>query len=244
MYISNNSANIAFTGPVSLKRASFWDSRKTSSFEVEHPSLNTLNVSSHKLKKTHNDEFVSSVVNSANRILATEKILINKSKHELYGCSIKTNERYRYNSLGEILRLSGIITMFENKANKMRICSIGDAAVFHAKYKFEPDISTPLDAEFMLYRIADSKSKKYSQKAHEILNEYDFDKCDDEQLQNSANSLVKELLDDIVYNKYDYDRKDLKHWSLDMVLTKENVLNNKEFFNNLYKKHGIEYEIN
>jgi len=108
--------------------------------------------------------------------MARESLRLYRKEKEMHGIYIQTHERYRNNSLAEILRLTSIITMLENNIQKFRIFALNTASGFHTKYKFKPELE--------------------------------------------------------------------EHWrGINMVLSKEDVIKNKQFYNELFKKHGIEYKI-
>ena len=68
--------------------------------------------------------------------MARESLRLYRKEKEMHGIYIQTHERYRNNSLAEILRLTSIITMLENNIQKFRIFALNTASGFHTKYKF------------------------------------------------------------------------------------------------------------
>lgn len=236
-HFSNNVYPVNFEGAVRFKRASFFDSNKLCSFDVEHPKYNQINVTTSKEK---HKKYTISVGTTDRPRLSKEDFYIYPKHQELYGTNIKTHANYRRQSLGEISRVASIITMLENKLNRIKIFSLGDALVFHHKYKFEPNITERSDAIRILRQIMQSKFKEYYDAAQMILVKSTNLDQDYSELCTKTNELTKQFLDDIITNKR-YDNRTFEHWNLDMVLTKENILNNKDFFNNIFKKHHIEY---
>ena len=58
---------------------------------------------------------------------------------------------------------------------------------------------------------------------------------------NEANQLFSQYINRALSN---HDIKSHKFdWVMDMKLTRENVFENKEFYNELFEKHGIDYKI-
>ncbi len=180
-YIKNHTP-LSFCGNVLVKRTSFFDARKICNFDIEHKNFKTLNVSTTRSKNTR-ERFTTKIKTKNNTTLANESLTINQKNNEMYGINIKTNERYRNNSLGEILRLSSIIIMFENNIQNFRIFALKKSENFHKKYFFKPVISN-----------------------------------------TSENSFLSNI-------------------GTEMILTKEDILENKNFYNELFKKYGINYHI-
>ncbi|MBE7709817.1 MAG: hypothetical protein E7Z93_05140 [Cyanobacteria bacterium SIG32] len=238
-HFSNNIYPVQFEGAVKFKRASLFDSRKLCSFEVDHPKYNQLNVTTTKQKR---GKYSIEVGSTNNLKLAKEDFYIYPKENELYGANIRTHANYRHHSLGEISRVASIITMLQNNLDRIKIYSIGDAVMFHHKYKFEPNITDRSDAIRVLKYIMDSKFDEYKDPAQLIFIKSTSVDGDYSEFLAKTNEFTKQFLDDIITNKK-YDNRTFEHWNLDMVLTREKVLENKDFFNNLLKKHNIEYAI-
>ena len=153
--------NISFDGKVSIKRASLFNNTKLCKFQVQHPKLNNIDIITEKGQQNH--IYIS--IKKNKEILANEDISLYKKEKEVYGWSIATKVPYRKQKLGELLRLTSVITMLENKANNIKIHSLHDAIFFHRKYKFKPDIRDLSDANRILRNLTCVKSPEYSKKA-------------------------------------------------------------------------------
>jgi len=238
-HYSNNIYPVNFEGAVKFKRASLFDSKKLCSFEVNHPKYDQVSVATSKQKS---NKYAIEVSSQDRLNLSKEDFYIYPQNQELYGNSIKTYARYRQQSLGEMVRMASIINMLQNGLNKIKLFSLGDAVIFHHKYKFEPNITERSEAIRVLEQIMQSKFKEYHDPAQIILIKSTNQSGNYSEFIETTNKFTKQFLDDIITNKR-YDNKTFQYWTLDMILTKENILGNKEFFNNILKKHNIEYTI-
>lgn len=235
--LSNNIYPVQFEGAVRFKRAALFDARKLCSFEVDHPKYKQLNITTTKDK---HGEFNIEVRGSGAHALSKERFCM--FPQELYGVNIKTHANYRRQSLGEISRITSIMTMLQNNLSRIKIYSIGDAVIFHHKYKFEPNITERADAIRILNNIRNSGFKEYKDDINTIMVKSTPPDMDYTEFCQETNKLVQRFLDDVITNKR-YNNRTFQHWNLDMVLTREKVIENKEFFNNVLKKHHIEYNI-
>lgn len=194
------------------------------------------------------DIFITRIKDSDGNTLASETFCLDESD-DMYGYNIEVEEKIKGKSLGELLRLTSIIEMLENKIKQLRIYSKSAAIYFHSKYKFEPDISDSTSARreavTKVMRNQSEKMKRYALRAEEIMKKieniptYETDK--QAVLSEQSNQLLKEYIQEILKNE---NYKDFPFdLGFNMKLTRETVLKNADFFNNLFKKHGIEYEI-
>ena len=161
--------------------------------------------------------------------------------NEIYGVNIKTQENYRGQRLGEITRLASIITMLKNGLNEISLFSVNKAIQFHSKYKFEPNITEPHSAIIALKNIQSARIKCFEDKAKQILAQHK-NTGDKKALLEATNELVTEFISKIRPTLETCGDR-YKFWGLDMRLTRENVLKNKDFFNALFEKHDIDYRI-
>lgn len=227
---------ISFLGKVNVKRTSLFNKIKNCSFIVEHPTLKELSISTnHSFNK---DTYETNIINNGIK-LAKETFNINKKLKTLYGKFISTQEHYRNKNLGEILRLSSIITMLENNLEKIKISSFLETIPFHAKYKFKPDVKNPYEALCIIRHIANSKNKELTREAATVLKKQD--NISAHEICNLAENLLKRFTKDITPRKVARNRIHVN--IVDMTLTKDDVIKNKDFFNSLFKKHNIEYKI-
>ncbi|MBO5738145.1 hypothetical protein J6R97_02255 [bacterium] len=165
------------------------------------------------------------------------------------GYSIHVEEDYRNKgfNFGEILRLSSIITMVENKIKTFYIYSVKTAPFFHAKYKFFPDISSIGNAENILNTIitkCKDKNETLKNEAEELLeniisinNTKSIDIfCKD------TNNILNEYMQIVLNDKNKYKSHPFP-CGFNMKLTLDEILKNKDYFNSLFAKHNINYKI-
>ena len=137
--------------------------------------------------------------------------------------------------------------ILENKIEKFKICSKDTAIYFHSKYKFKPAIKNFEERDKALISIIKNCKNKHSEikdEAEKILKDTKTN-CNAEnqrELCVKTNVLLNKYLQLVMNKKDDY----LSHpinTTIDMVLTKDSILENKDFFNNLFQKHNIDYKI-
>ena len=174
--------------------------------------------------------------------------------------TIQTHEMnvwYRCNrgkNLGVIMHLNSIIELLENNYDKIELYSLAPAIFFHGKCKFEPVLTEINEARMAMYTIMNKDYKKFPEiepivkKALTIFPElhdsqlYKNKNCE---LVSCANEIVQEYIDVMTNKKLSEEERE--EFGLDvgfnMVLTKEKILENKDFFNKLFKKFDIDYQI-
>lgn len=230
---------INFEGKVNTKRVSLFDSRKICDFKVEHPTLDELNIST-KVEKCRGEskKFRINIANKYNMKIAHEDFNINKKENELYGIIIKTSENYRKNNLAEILRLGSIITMLKNGIKNFRILSLDTAVLFHTKYKFEPDITNRKESIRILKHLTNSDNEQIVEKAQTILDKKHL--YSEKEICTFANKIAKDFF---VNELKTTGENTLDFHGIDMKLTEEKIKENKDFFNQLFEKHNIDFRV-
>ena len=81
--------------------------------------------------------FVTKLIDSDGNTLGSE-IFGLSGKSDMFDYNIEVNNPHRGKGFGELLCLTNIIEMIENKINLIRLYSKNTAIYFHSKYKFEP----------------------------------------------------------------------------------------------------------
>ena len=216
--------------------------------QINHKYLGDLKTSSHI--KPHNPHwFVTTLKDTNNQILGYETYSCPESGMATTGAIINVNDNYRKKGyyLGEILRLSSIIMILKNNIKKFVIYSLPSAIYFHTKYKFEPNIKMFKERDSALKDIihnCENELINFKHQAQDIVNQAMTDKTPEKQRQlcEQTNILLKQYLNEVLDNNIDYNKHSFSR-GMDMTLTEEKILNNKEFFNKLYKKHYIDYQI-
>lgn len=189
-------------------------------------------------REGHNN-FQIDVENRLGKNLGCEVISIDNDKSKkIEGFSIKVEDEYQRKNfrLGELLRLASIMEMIENNSSQIKIYSKNSAIYFHSKYKFEPLMFDINERKNALESISKDKSQKFQdlvEKAKTLSK-----KLPRQETKDLINEYISRALKEEKPEKFHKFEK-----GMTMVLTREQVLKHKEFFNRLYEKHGIDYKI-
>lgn len=144
--------------------------------------------------------------------------------------------------LGTCMHLTNIVEMLENNIDKITLNSAPSAIPFHTKFGFYPTGEWDHELFMNLNRIRYDETpelQEYSEQAKLLLN-------------SSYSEDVKKLLGNKILNGYTIaaskilskaEQQGLFIHSVHMELTKDKVLENKEFYNNLFRKYYIDYQI-
>lgn len=196
---------------------------------------------------------ITELKNKCDKVFAYEDFCLEPEFQRGTGFLITVKPEYRqkggYN-FGEILRLSTIMSLLNNKIKTFEIYSKDTAIYFHSKYQFKPAITDFAERNYALRSIIDNckkngdKYKEIGEKAEWL---YSLAKTESEPSVNRAlcvktNALLKEYIQKVMETKGEYKKHPFS-FGMSMLLTDENIIKNKEFFNNLFKKHGIDYTI-
>lgn len=169
-----------------------------------------------------------------------------KNNKTLYNHNIDVIKKsLRHSGTGSIMHLGHIITMLENGMDKIELYSLGEAVHFHSKFKFEPAIKDiqSLSDFLQLDILPKADDKRFNRLAKKVIN---WNSNRDTSLQDKlkkGNQILYEYLQIINQQKLNRLRKYQISPGFNMVLTREKVIENKDFYNNLFKKYGIDYEI-
>lgn len=158
----------------------------------------------------------------------------------LDGNNMEIQSEKRGLGLGELLRLASIVEMKENDIEKIAMKSMPSAMPFHIKYKLMPNINDTTDLENVLKKISlsDNSVGDFQQDAKKILNDI------------SRNGIEQKHFKEVNSLAAKYIRANADRWkdteldtSLPMCLTKSDVKKYASFYNELFKKHEIDYRI-
>lgn len=230
------------------------DTRVIKPFAVRHPFLGTLTVSIREVNKEL-DTFLIELKNSLKKVFSTESLMIEPKAQRIRGMNIETAEEYRATSkgrrhgFGELVRLTSIMEMLENKCSSISIFAKNTAVYFHGKYKFQPNITDPKSALEALTTVINDKSasfKPLSDRAKKLYKQLE----QNEALSSEQKTLLFKKINSLVNT---YIKKALAEGKggkghefekgMDMILTQEVVQKEKKFFNQRYKRQGIDYKI-
>ena len=129
-----------------------------------------ISIMNKKLGKLHTETTCDSVCTSYITTKIKNKFGKELAKEDLsikpetsFGLSIEVNPEYQNKGyrLGEILRLSSIMAILENKVNEFLIFSLPSAIFFHSKYKFVPSIIKPGERDNALMAMINNCDRKY-----------------------------------------------------------------------------------
>lgn len=191
--------------------------------------------------------------NRLHKVLGEEIYSLDTNTNTACGLLIQTGKEYRQKScynFGEILRLSSIMAFLENKIKSFEIFSKNSAIYFHSKYKFEPAIKSFSGRDSALRSIIMNSYKngnEYNQisiEAQKLLKtaESEPEAAKQREFCIQANALIKKYIQQVLATENEYKNHPFDI-GMRMLLTEKNILENKNFFNDLFKKHRINYTI-
>lgn len=202
----------------------------------------------------HGNNFVASVDTKKLSNMAKNRFGINLDKKTLEnGLMSVTNEKNKGKGLGVVMHLNNVINLLENDLERIELKALPIAVLFHGKMKFEPnlyDYESILETMLAISQKDCTKFPDLKQVVEDAGNYFDeaFEsrglKHTKEKIKE-ANSIVIRYIEIMStkklepQDKVDYAFKNV----LDMYLTKEKILENKDFFNALFKKFNIDYKI-
>lgn len=226
------------------------DTRKLCSFVVPENKFGKLYLDVKMPKAGYGHNFITELRNRFDKLLGYEEFAYFEGSPNMSGLFIRVNDEYKQKgfNFGEILRLSSIIEIMENKVKNFEIISKDTAIYFHAKYKFTPNLAFS-DRDKFLKTLSGDKSngyEKFSQKAQDLADKLKIAKENADIPQQrkicaETNEVLGEYLDKVIAEKS--QKQHPINYTMPMTLTDENILKNKEFFNQLFKKHGIDYNV-
>lgn len=228
----------------------YWlnENRKLCDLVAHNKELGELSLNTSRYEDI-SERYVTKIKDKNNKVLGYELFSFEDFSNDLFGYSIRVNPELRQKGLrlGELLRLSSIIEMFENKINKLKIYSKDTAIYFHSKYKFEPSITSFKDRDEALKSIINNPQKgmeKFIQSARQLLEK--IKQHEEPEIQREtikeANEITKGYIEKALKTKYGSDIYPF-NYGMGMELTKDTVIKNKDFYNTLFQNHGIDYKI-
>lgn len=219
----------------------------TRSIEASNKILGKL-TTIHKTDKYNPQWIRTELKNQFGKTMGFELLTFNKEEKKGTGAVIEVEKEYRQKGFkfGEILRLSSIIEILENQIDEFEIHSKPSAIFFHSKYKFEPAINRFDERDSALLSIIENSKEGFEEIKEEAegLLEVSYRKKDPEtqrQLCKDTNALLKKYIEKIQKTEY-YKNFPFK-CGMRMILTRNEILKNREFFNSLFINHRINYRI-
>ncbi len=194
----------------------------------------------------HAGRQLSISVDDANfREIGKSSITINDEK-TLYNDNIEVfKQRQKHSGAGTLMKLGEIITMLENNIEEIKLYSLGQAVYFHSKFKFKPAITDIEELKDyikldVLPRNCDERFKTVCDAAKKWL---DNEKQSENYIED-GNNILYEYLQTVNKYKLNLDEEYSIMPGFNMILTRDNVLKNKQYFNGLFNRFGIDYQIN
>ena len=141
--------------------------------------------------------------------------------------------------LGSKLMLYGIVTALSNhEIESITLYSLPETVLFYAKLKFDTNFENIACLKNFAIK---NLPEKIGRKVNAISNSKYFT---DETKLNKGNEILSKYLQNLATKGKDEQTKNYTPRHVcKMILTKDHVYENKEFYNNLFTKHGIDYEI-
>ena len=172
--------------------------------------------------------------------------LFDYNKENFFHLSTINNYTENLKGVGSVLHLTQIITMLENNIEKTNLYSLGSAINFHAKLGYKSDIKSVSEIKtFLMEEIAMKhyNDEIFSSVISKLEKWYANSFAPREKIIVEGNEIIDDFIRTINDNKlkYDVDYKIIS--GIKMVLKREDVISNKEFYNNLFDKYGIDYKI-
>ncbi len=218
-------------------------------FKVKNNILGDLFVKSDKIDGT-NGYIKNEIVNGLGKQFANEILKIDNENLDMIGFNIVTEPEYRRKNFrfGEILRLASVIEMLENKSKSIKIVSKNNAIYFHAKYKFIPNFKDFKVRDDFLSDISKDKSYSFKDLRFEafhfikIIKDYKQNSEKQREITKQVNNLVERYINRAL-KEHDPQKNHPLSYPMDMILQKDSVIKNKDFYNALFEKHSIDYKI-
>lgn len=183
------------------------------------------------------------ITDKKHSILGFYEYTINKSTETTNHGYIETAKTKRRNGLGEILRLSSLIEFKENGIKTLELEAFPAAIPFHLKCKLKPNLTTSDKTLKILNDIKNnpnvspyySKTAELLAQAIELKNTISLDK----ETRKIVNKFIESFTKQHIHNWKNAKFKQL----LPMILTECRLKQFADFYNKLFKKHGINYKI-
>ena len=183
------------------------------------------------------ERYVTKLKDETNNVLGYEIFSFENFDNSMFGYSIRVNPDLRQKGLhlGELLRLSSIVEMFENQAEKLKIYS-KDTAIYNFKDRDKALDSIVQNPKNGIEEIIDSAKK--------LIEKIKNSTTPEEQRAAipQTNEIAKQYIEQVLASKEGYKTHPFDY-GMGMELTKDSVLKNKDFFNELFQKHGIDYKV-
>ena len=188
------------------------------------------------------EKFETIVTNSKDDLDRVAYSQFTLNRNYMFIESMHTNSSVRSLGIGTCLHLNNIVEMFKNGIEVIELSASSTAIPFHLRLGFKPcDIWTDNMIRNLRYIASerDYRLKSFSESAKSILSS-DYSKDLKARL---ANNLISDYITEASKFKDKDELKKLMRCATQMRLTRSDVLKNKDFYNELFKRYKIDYEI-
>lgn len=205
--------------------------------------------------KEKKDRFCTSINKGELNNLSRNEFSINLKNKTLENKTMRVFEiNNRKKGYGAIMHLNNIIEVLENDLEKIELFSLQEAILFHAKYKFQPKVKNYEDIKDIMFCISQKNCdnfpelKKVTQKAANFFDDMFYTSIlnnKNKDIIKESNDIMQEYFDTVNSKKLSISEQEYYalNTSIDMFLTKDRILKNKDFFNKLFEKYNINYKI-
>lgn len=216
-------------------------------FSIENSKLGKLKV---VIDKDRDDFDEIRILNHSGKTLAYDNFVISLPTSRIEDFFMRVNHDLCQTGarLGETLRLASIIELIGNNLDKIKLYSKDTAVLFHSKYGFEPKIKSFDERNMLLKKLSKLNSPEYkdlNEQAKDLIKRIDLDAIYPEKQRMycvEASFLGKDYIEKLLKNGTQGDSTPFLY-GMNMELTRNKIIRNKEFYNDLYKKHGIDFQI-
>lgn len=195
-------------------------------------------------KKFMNDSYDTNFINDDELEAAASQ------QYKIYPNMIFVDSMYTNSDLqhkygfGKSMHLLNIVEMFENNADSIQLEATGEAVPFHTQMGFYPDGKWSTGVSVNVERITNDNTpelKKYTEIAKLLMNAEN--KMSENALSILGNKLINGYTKAALKIKPKQELKYLVYEHIPMILKREDIIRNKDYYNRLFDKYGIDYHI-
>lgn len=176
--------------------------------------------------------------------IAEQEMMIWPDIDYMFIDNMETDKISRGNGLGTCMHLTNIIEMMENNLQRIELLASSSAIPFHTKCGFKPRLNCSDNYGLANLRAIayddDPELAEYSQQAKELLKT----RLNPKLKNKIASKIMLDYTKAAIKITTTGEQKYLFPHNVTMTLTRRDVLQNKNFYNKLFEKYQIDYQIN